>query len=207
MSPRRTASTRIRHRTFCPHLLERPQSSDGEQPGADHVGAVLPILYERAGRRLSFTQRLGCAGHVGNVGWRNHAQCEPPEPSPAAVSVAPPATKSTTSLGTRPSVTAVCASAPPVAPSSASASSPLPISAYQGHTHHYASTPTLNRHFCPACGEQRCSSNATSRAISASSPAPLIDTRSYPMQICLESEAPRPSLAASLPRLAHWPRA
>jgi hypothetical protein len=76
----------------------------------------------------------------------------------------------------------------------------------RGHTHHYASTPTLNRHFCPACGgpvfvERHLTGNIGLLAGS------LDDTRSFTptMQICLESEAPWLSLAASLPRLARKP--
>ena len=83
---------------------------------------------------------------------RDRAKCKPTEPLPAAVSAVPPATKSTTSPGTRPSVIAACASAfrwrlhrHPLRPR-------CPFPPHQGPHPSLRPTPTLNRHFCPACG-------------------------------------------------------
>jgi hypothetical protein len=76
----------------------------------------------------------------------------------------------------------------------------------KGETRHYASTPTLNRHFCPTCGgavfvERHLTGNIGLFAGS------LDDTSFFnpTMHVCLESEAPWLVLAASLPRLARKP--
>ena len=76
----------------------------------------------------------------------------------------------------------------------------------RGQTHHYASTPTLNRHFCPTCGspvfvERHLTGNI---AVVAGS---LDDTSAFAptMHICVESETPWVAAAALLPRLDRKP--
>lgn len=76
----------------------------------------------------------------------------------------------------------------------------------KGETRHYASTPTLNRHFCATCGspvflERHLTGNIALLAGSLDDTAFFTPT----MHICLESEAPWLTPAASLLRLARKP--
>jgi len=76
----------------------------------------------------------------------------------------------------------------------------------KGETRLYASTPTLNRHFCGTCGSpvfvERHLTGRIGLLVGS-----LDDTSVFAptMHICLESEAPWLAPAASLPRLARKP--
>ena len=76
----------------------------------------------------------------------------------------------------------------------------------KGEAHYYASTPTLNRHFCPTCGSPVFLERHLTGAIAVTAGS-LDDTSAFvpTMHVCLESEAPWVAPAQSLPRLARKP--